>query len=154
MGIFDGAVPGGNIAKPIMVAIGALLVGRMLGGGGSPAPSQQPVPQPAGGAAGGGGGLMGGLGGLLDRLTNSGHGDVAKSWVGTGANTPLPPAQLGAALGPATVSDLARQAGMTEQELLDHLSRTLPGVVDKLTPAGRIPPQSEVATAFNPWRTS
>ena len=32
MGIFDNAVPGGNITKPLMIALGALLVGKMLSG--------------------------------------------------------------------------------------------------------------------------
>ena len=28
MGLFDNAVPGGNITKPLMIALGALLVGK------------------------------------------------------------------------------------------------------------------------------
>ena len=58
------------------------------------------------------------------------------------------PGQLGSALGQTTVSELARQAGMSEQELLAQLSRVLPGVVDKLTPDGRVPAPSEIATHF------
>jgi hypothetical protein len=48
MGIFDDAVPGGNISKPIMIALGALLVGKLLGGDGSGWPAGQSASQPAG----------------------------------------------------------------------------------------------------------
>ena len=158
MGLFDDAVPGGSIAKPLMVALGALVIGKMMSGGGgapqAPNPARMPTAQPpqagwapgeaAMGGAAMGGGLLGGLGGLLQQLTNAGHGDVANSWVGTGQNAPIQPTQLGSALGQTTVSELAQAAGMNEQELLAQLSRVLPGVVDKLTPAGRVPDQSEL----------
>lgn len=143
MGFFDDAVPGGNLAKPLMIALGALLVGKMVSGRSAatqataPIPGGEPQPQP------------GGLAGLLDRLTGAGHGDAVASWVGPGENVPIQPDKLGSALGQTTVSDLARSAGMSEQELLAHLSRTLPGVVDKLTPGGRVPDAAEVQTALD-----
>jgi uncharacterized protein YidB (DUF937 family) len=37
---------------------------------------------------------------------------------------------------------------MSEQELLAQLSRVLPGVVDKLTPDGRIPDPAQIRSAF------
>jgi len=55
MGLFDDAVPGGNISKPIMIALGALLVGKLLGAGGKSEPEQaqkrnsrtsKPIPAP------------------------------------------------------------------------------------------------------------
>jgi uncharacterized protein YidB (DUF937 family) len=158
MGLFDDAVPGGGIGKPLMVALGALLVGKMMGGFGqsdaaSPSPAGRSTPQPdAGGALGGliPGGLAGGLGSLLERLRSAGQGDIASSWVNPGPNQPIQPGQLGSALGQTTVSELARHAGMTEQELLAQLSRVLPGVVDKLTPGGRVPEPAEIATHFGP----
>ena len=142
MGMFDDAVPGGNIAKPLLVALGALLVGKMMAGGGSsqPAPSA-PAPADTG--------LGGGLGGLLDKLTSAGHGGAVNSWLGSGQNTQIPPESLGSALGQTTISDLARNAGMSEQQLLSELSRVLPGVVDKLTPNGQIPDQARIRSLFN-----
>nr|WP_294526088.1 YidB family protein [uncultured Rhodopila sp.] len=147
MGMFDDAVPGGNITKPLMVALGALLVGKMLSGSSAPAEAQAPLPQP--GAAPQGGGLMGGLGGLLDKLTNAGHGSTVSSWLGSGQNEPIQPTQLQSALGQTTIADLARHAGISEQELLAQLSQTLPGVVDKLTPNGRVPPPNEIQSVWN-----
>jgi uncharacterized protein YidB (DUF937 family) len=148
MGFFDDAVPGGDIAKPLMLAVGALVVGKMLSGGGSAspapaapaAPPQLPQAQQASG--------FGGLGGLLERLTQSGHGETAGSWVGTGPNAPIAPQALGTALGQTTVSDLARASGMSEQDLLAQLSRVLPGVVDRLTPDGHVPSNAQVASVW------
>lgn len=146
MGIFDDAVPGGNIAKPLLVALGALLVGKMMSGSGS----AQPAPRaPAPTDTGFGGGLPGGLGGLLDKLTSAGHGSAVNSWLGSGANAQIPPENLGSALGQTTISELARNAGMSEQQLLSELSRVLPGVVDRLTPNGQIPDQARIRSLFS-----
>ncbi|TIS15115.1 MAG: DUF937 domain-containing protein, partial [Mesorhizobium sp.] len=53
------------------------------------------------------------------------------------------------ALGPAVIREIAQRTGMNEQELLQQLSTALPGVVDKLTPNGQVPPQHQVTSAFN-----
>ena len=44
--------------------------------------------------------LSGGLSELVDRFKQTGHGETADSWVGTGANKQLAPAQLEQAIGP------------------------------------------------------
>ncbi|RCS23389.1 DUF937 domain-containing protein [Phyllobacterium salinisoli] len=145
MGILDDAsgqaVPGGSIAKPLMIALGALLVGKMLSGGSSPsaAPASAPGAQDA---------SQGGLGGLLDKLSSAGHSDKVSSWVGQGPNTPIQPSQLGSALGPQTVSDLAQKTGMAEPDLLSQLSQALPGVVDKLTANGQMPSAQDLSKMF------
>ncbi|MEI9406898.1 YidB family protein [Mesorhizobium argentiipisi] len=150
MGLFDNAVPGGNITKPLMIALGALLVGKMLSGRSEEAAAPQaPAPTTAGTDASADGGLLGGLGGLLDKLKDAGHGNVADSWVGTGQNQPINPGDLGSALGPSVIREIAQRTGMNEQELLQQLSTALPGIVDKLTPNGQIPQHHQVASAFN-----
>ncbi|TPL11015.1 MULTISPECIES: YidB family protein [unclassified Mesorhizobium] len=151
MGLFDNAVPGGNITKPLMIALGALLVGKMLSGRSAEQPEQPQAPVPAepGETTAGDGGLLGGLGGLLDKLKNSGHGNVADSWVGTGQNQPINANDLGNAIGPQVIHEIAQRTGLDEQELLKQLSAALPGIVDKLTPNGQVPQQHQVASAFN-----
>ncbi|TPK56793.1 MULTISPECIES: YidB family protein [unclassified Mesorhizobium] len=151
MGLFDNAVPGGNITKPLMIALGALLVGKMLSGRSAEQPEQPqaPVPAESGETTAGDGGLLGGLGGLLDKLKNSGHGNVADSWVGTGQNQPINANDLGNAIGPQVIHEIAQRTGLDEQELLKQLSAALPGIVDKLTPNGQVPQQHQVASAFN-----
>lgn len=160
MGIFDEAVPGGNITKPLLIALGALLAGKLLSGRGNqadeadeaPAPKpvvrdetvQQTAPaRPAGGDKDGG--LLDGLGDLLDRMKQNGQGQTADSWVKPGQNAPIAPGELGKSIGQKTLSEIARQTGVSEEELLQQLSKVLPGVVDKLTPQGRVPSNQEVA---------
>jgi uncharacterized protein YidB (DUF937 family) len=145
MGLFDdalkNAVPGGDLTTPIAIAAGALLLGKMFGGSSS-APA--PAPQTSAAPAGAGGGLLGGLSGLVQKLQNAGHGDVVNSWIGPGANAPIQPSQVGSALGQQTISDLARQSGLSEQELLAQLAQALPGIINKLTPNGRLPTTAEL----------
>jgi uncharacterized protein YidB (DUF937 family) len=97
----------------------------------------------AGGAAGGV--LNGGLGDILKQLEQSGHGDVARSWVGTGPNKEISPADLEKALGSEKVNTLAEQAGVSKINLLAGLSDQLPELVDQLTPHGRMPTETEAS---------
>lgn len=92
-----------------------------------------------GGQAGGQGGGLGGLAGLVAKMQQSGLGDVANSWVGTGENQAIAPDQLGQVLGGDMISGLTKQLGMNQGDLLGQLSQMLPQVVDKLTPNGRVP---------------
>ncbi|MER8389045.1 YidB family protein [Mesorhizobium sp. M0751] len=151
MGLFDNAVPGGNVAKPLMIALGALLVGKMLSGGSSAQPeaAQSPAAVPPDTTASADGGLLGGLGGLLDKLKDAGHGNVANSWVGTGQNQPINPNDLGSALGPQIIQEIAQRTGLNQQELLQQLSAALPGLVDQLTPNGQVPQQNQLASIFS-----
>ena len=85
-----------------------------------------------------GGILSGGLAELIDRFRQSGHGETAASWVRTGPNQPVTPAQLQQAIGPDVLDALSRQTGLSRQELLARLSRELPDAVDRYTPQGRL----------------
>lgn len=132
-------------------------------GSGAPASTLPEEEANAGGGLGGllGGGGLGGLGGLLaggaagsvlsgglkdllDQFQQSGHGDVAKSWVDTGANKSISPDDLAHALGEDRINAVAAQTGMSRDELLAGLSEHLPEVVNKLTPQGRVPTEEEV----------
>jgi uncharacterized protein YidB (DUF937 family) len=136
------SAPGGNIGKPLMLALLALLAsGALFGGSGAGKPASapsQPTPDE-------GGGLLGGLGGLLEKLQKGGLGDVANSWVGPGQNKPVAPGQLGPALGNDLIKTLSQRSGIPEDELMKQLSQILPGVVDKLTPQGRVPTAAELS---------
>ena len=103
MGAFDdamkNAVPGGNLATPIAVAVGALILGKMFGGGSAPAPGAAPGRSrlrsvPANPPAGS---VMGGLSDLIGKLTAGGAAPQVNSWVGPGQNQPIQPGQLGGA---------------------------------------------------------
>jgi uncharacterized protein YidB (DUF937 family) len=144
MGSFDdamkNAVPGGNLATPIAVAVGALILGKMFGGGSAPAPAPaaptpaQPVPTnaPAGS-------ILGGLTDLIGKLSSGGVAPQVNSWVGQGPNEPVQPGQLGSALGQNVLAELAQRTGMSQQELLSQLSTVLPQIINHMTPNGRMP---------------
>ena len=144
MGLLDDAVPGGKISKPLILALLALVASGALFGGGEreAAPTKPSGPRPA---ADEGGGLLEGFGGLLERFRQSGHGKIIDSWIGTGPNEPVSPGQLGNTLRPNTIKTLAERSSMSEEELLRQLSQALPGIVDKLTPKGRVPSLAELA---------
>ena len=92
------------------------------------------------GATGGVGGLLGGgLGELFERFKQSGHGEVAQSWVNDGPNKEIAPPQLKQAIGADVLAALEKQTGLSQDELLARLSRELPAAVDKYTPGGRLP---------------
>jgi uncharacterized protein YidB (DUF937 family) len=133
------AVPGGNLATPIAVAVGALILGRFFGGGSAPATAPSPsttTPVPTDVPPGS---LLDGLGGLIGKLTAGGAGQQVNSWVGQGANQPIQPGTLGSALGPNTLNDLSARTGMSQQELLNQLATVLPQLINHLTPNGRMP---------------
>jgi uncharacterized protein YidB (DUF937 family) len=140
--VIRSAVPGG-IGKPLMLALLALLASGALFGGGGKGGSAAKDAQPT--SDEGAGGLLGGLGGLLDKLQKGGLSDVVNSWVGHGQNQPVTPGQLGPALGNDIIKTLAQRAGLSEEELIRQLSQALPGLVDKLTPHGRLPTLAELS---------
>jgi uncharacterized protein YidB (DUF937 family) len=125
-----GGAVGGGLGGALGGGLGDLLQGK-LGG------------LLAGGAAGSV--LTTGLNDLLKQFEQSGQGDVAKSWVGTGPNKQIAPADLEKTLGHDTVKSLADQAGMSSLELLSGLSQHLPGMVDHMTPQGRVPTADEMS---------
>ena len=136
------AAPGGNVGKPLMTALLALLASRALSKKGDVEPAASPAPQPS--PDEGAGGLLGGLGGLMDKLQKGGLGKETNTWIGSGENQPVSPGQLGSALGPVVIKTLAQRSGLSEEEITKQLSQILPGVVDKLTPHGRLPSSAEL----------
>jgi uncharacterized protein YidB (DUF937 family) len=97
------------------------------------------------GGAAAGSVLSSGLGSLIKGFQESGHGNVAQSWVGNGENQDIAPNDLAAALGSDTVDALSKQTGMGREDLLGQLSNALPGLVDQLTPQGRLPTEQEAS---------
>ena len=92
-----------------------------------------------------GGFLSSGLGELIDRFKQNGQGATADSWVGTGPNRAVTPPELERAIGPDVLATLSQQTGLPREELLARLSRELPGAVDRYTPQGRLPSETEFA---------
>ncbi len=150
--------------SPITMAILGLLAYKAIksfSDGQAPANQVNPNPVPSSGGglggllSGGLGGLLaggaagsvlsGGLNDLLHQFQQSGHGEAANSWVGAGTNKSLSPDQMADALGADKINDLMAQTGMSRDDLLQGLSNHLPGVVDQLTPQGRLPSDDEAS---------
>jgi len=100
-----------------------------------------------GGAGAGGLGsvLSGGLGDLMDQFKSSGNGDKVERWVQDGPDDGIDEADLERTLGADTIATLEQRTGLSKQELLQRLARTLPGAVDRFTPEGRLPTETEAS---------
>ena len=139
------AVPGGNVTKPLMIALLALLASRAMSGGTKEAtvPPRSDTtatpPDPSPGA------VVGGLGGLLKQFQQKGFGDTIDSWITTGPNKAVAPGQISNALGPDIIDALSQRTGLPKDQVAQILSQVLPNAVDQLTPEGRLPTQQEMA---------
>jgi uncharacterized protein YidB (DUF937 family) len=87
----------------------------------------------------------GGLSGLIERFTQAGFGDHAKSWVGTGANMPISADQITAALGQGNIDAMSQRLGVSSQTVTAGLAALLPHLVDQLTPKGEISNDQDLA---------
>ena len=133
---------GGGIAKPLLLGLGALLATNVLFGGRGQTASASAQPTTDTSDAGG---VLGGLGGLLNKLEQGGLGDQTKSWIDSGQNQPVSHGQLGSALGPSILKTVSQLTGLSEEDLTKQLSQVLPGVVNGLTPNGRLPTAAELS---------
>lgn len=94
-----------------------------------------------------------GLGDLGKAFEAKGMKDIFASWVGTGSNLPISADQLKKVLNAETLQGFARKLGIPADQASAMLARILPGLVDKMTPAGSIeeppaePPAAEPAAA-------
>jgi uncharacterized protein YidB (DUF937 family) len=91
---------------------------------------------------------VGGFDVLIDQFKKNGFEDVINSWIGTGPNQSISPDELRQALGQKRVNDLSRQAGTPQEDLLSQLSKYLPGIIDQLTPNGRLPNQADLNSDY------
>lgn len=87
--------------------------------------------------------------GALAKLTSAfqqhGLGSILQSWLGTGTNLPISPAQLTQVLGASTVNEMAGKAGMAAPEAASTLATLLPQVIDKISPSGQAPAAGELS---------
>ncbi|MDH5234084.1 MAG: YidB family protein [Gemmatimonadota bacterium] len=136
MGLFDGVL--GKAAEKM--AGGKADLGGLPGGLGGMLSS-------LGGQAGGTAALaavmaliqgQGGLGGILEKFKSAGLANIVSSWVGTGANLPVSPAQIQKVFGDAAIGNVAKQMGVAAPQASASIATMLPELVNKLTPKGAI----------------
>jgi uncharacterized protein YidB (DUF937 family) len=87
----------------------------------------------------GGGSPSNGLAALVQSFQQKGLGDLVSSWIGTGENRPISAEQINQGLGQEQLKQLAETTGLSTEATSSKLAEILPGIVDKLTPDGKIP---------------
>jgi len=76
---------------------------------------------------------------LMAQFKDNGLGSIVNSWVGTGKDEAITPQQVAQGIGLDKMNAMAAQAGMTQEKLAEKLAKYLPGMVDKMTPGGKLP---------------
>ena len=84
----------------------------------------------------------GGLNGVLEKFKDNGLAEQAATWVGKGDNTPVSAEQIACVLGDGQIAQMAEKFGMTPEVLSSQIAQHLPNVIDKLTPNGEVPADS------------
>ncbi|GMU85565.1 MAG: hypothetical protein AMXMBFR48_08070 [Ignavibacteriales bacterium] len=79
-----------------------------------------------------------GLSGIVQMFNQAGLGEQVQSWIGKGENLPISPEQIKSVLSSDTLNSLAQTLGINASGAADMLSNFLPGVVDQMTPNGKI----------------
>jgi uncharacterized protein YidB (DUF937 family) len=142
----EASLPGGG-GGGLGDILGSVLGGGSAGGGALGGGLSDLLKGGLGGAlAGGAAGsiLGGGLNDLLKQLQEGGQREAADSWVSKGPNKEVAPNDLAGALGADQINMMMQQSGLSRQDLLEGLSQYLPGMVDQLTPDGRMPSDDEL----------
>jgi uncharacterized protein YidB (DUF937 family) len=97
------------------------------------------------GGAAAGNVLSGGLNDLLKQFQQAGQGSAVNSWVGNGPNKTISADDLAKVLDSDQIKTLMAHAGLSRDEVLNALSQHLPGLVNEMTPNGRVPTDQEVS---------
>jgi uncharacterized protein YidB (DUF937 family) len=154
MGLLDGLIGGvlgsamGGGAQQGNNPLGSLLSSLTRGMGGAQTAGQNAA-QAGGLGAPTAGALLaaamalvqqqGGLSGLLDKFRQSGLGQHADSWVGTGPNMAVTGAQVQQVLGGDALSGIAARLGIPVQQAGASMAQLLPELINQLTPGGQMP---------------
>lgn len=81
----------------------------------------------------------GGIAGLMEAFQKGGLGEIARSWVSTGANLPVSADQIQSVLGSERIQALASKLGVSTEQASGQVAEFLPQIIDKLTPNGQVP---------------
>ena len=81
----------------------------------------------------------GGLQGLVQRFSGAGLGDTVQSWISPGQNRPVSKDEVKRAVGGERLKKMAQESDETEDGMAERLARSLPRIVDRLTPDGSMP---------------
>jgi uncharacterized protein YidB (DUF937 family) len=114
MGLLDSLLGGGTLSQIEAAAVSALISGVLANTN------------------------LGNLQGTVNQLQQGGLGPQVQSWLGSGANLPVTPDQLRAALGNEHVRQLAQHFGVDPDAALKVLADHPPNAVDQASPQGHL----------------
>jgi uncharacterized protein YidB (DUF937 family) len=92
----------------------------------------------------------GGIAGLREKFSNADLGETFASWVNVGENLKVTPQQIEAVMGNEKVKAFATMLGIDTTKATEFLATTLPALVDKLTPDGKVPDEAGATTSPTP----
>ncbi len=75
---------------------------------------------------------------LLENMKQSGLGEIAASWLGSGPNEPVSGEAVRNLLGPDTIEKFASQLGISGSSAEGAIADALPAMVDKASPDGSL----------------
>ena len=87
----------------------------------------------------------GGLQGLSEKFRNGDAADMFASWVGLDENKEITPEQITKVLGNSPLQEFANKLGIDTDKATEFIATTLPQVIDKLTPDGKVPDEAQEA---------
>lgn len=91
----------------------------------------------------------GGLHGFIDRFSEAGLREEARSWVGSGKNKAITPAQLEAVLGSDLLTSLADRSDVPREEIAEVVADILPEIINRLTPFGAVEELPDTETTLS-----
>ena len=86
----------------------------------------------------------GGLQGLVQTFQQGGLGEIVNSWVSQGQNLPISAEQIQSVLGGSSLSSIASQLGVSQEQASGSLASMLPQLIDSLTPNGNVPQSGDL----------
>ncbi len=111
---------------------------------------------------GGGGGLLasllpmlgaflasGGLNKILSGLQARGLSAKSDSWIGLGPNEALSASEVEDVISEEELTRLAEQVGASKEETAAAIADVLPQLVDRVSPAGELPPEEDLDQVFD-----
>lgn len=87
----------------------------------------------------------GGVEGLAQTFQKGNAGEVFSSWVSTGENKAIATEMITQVVGSSQIQQLAQKMGVDPEQASAFIAKTLPQVIDKLTPNGTIEPAGGAA---------
>ncbi len=86
----------------------------------------------------------GGLGGMLDKFRGAGMEKKADSWVSSGPNEEITPDEVEQAMGRDELERIAKETGLSVEDVRERLAKALPEAVNQVTPDGQLPDDNKL----------